>query len=85
MAPATDPSPPRRPPLAQITTIPYRAVHIACGNNYTFMVADDGKTWGWGDNRHGQLGLGTMSLSEDGRTTEFAPPATPGRAMAAPK
>lgn len=65
--------------MAQVTTIPYRAVHVACGKNYTFMVGDDGKTWAWGDNRHGQLGLGTMTLSEDGRTTEYGTVAAPLR------
>ncbi|MCL2188393.1 MAG: hypothetical protein FWC16_07785 [Defluviitaleaceae bacterium] len=31
---------------------------IATGSN-TFIIKDDGNLWGWGSNRHGQLGDGT--------------------------
>lgn len=57
---------------------------LASGQNYSFVLTDDGKLYGWGCNRGGQLGDGTdydqLQLSYYKKPTEIPCPggATPG-------
>lgn len=36
--------------------------HIACGHNHTMVLTERGQLYSWGDDRHGQLGLGPTNL-----------------------
>ena len=36
--------------------------HIACGHNHTMALTERGQLYSWGDDRHGQLGLGPTNL-----------------------
>jgi alpha-tubulin suppressor-like RCC1 family protein/subtilisin family serine protease len=38
-------------------------VEVAAGLKHTIAVQSDGTVWAWGDNSHGQLGLGTLTSS----------------------
>ncbi|MDI6897487.1 RCC1 domain-containing protein [Methanocella conradii] len=40
---------------------------VAVGNNFSMALKSDGTVWTWGDNRYGQLGIGT---ADDGRHPE---------------
>ncbi|BDR52141.1 hypothetical protein KIM372_00480 [Bombiscardovia nodaiensis] len=45
----------------QVTITPYtipgvKLLSISSGNSHTLAIGDDGKTYAWGDNSHGQLG-----------------------------
>jgi hypothetical protein len=33
---------------------------VACGRAHTVVVTDNGNVWSWGDNKAGQLGIGTL-------------------------
>jgi len=46
------------PPSPAITTA--YLPRIAAGFNHTAVVKNDGTVWTWGDNSHGQLGIGTL-------------------------
>lgn len=35
---------------------------ISCGSTFSMAITCDGKLYGWGENRHGQLGLGKCSV-----------------------
>ena len=52
--------------LAMWLSVAARAVtpSVTCGAYYTIALAQDGTLWVWGDNRDGQLGLGTVTDSE---------------------
>ena len=34
---------------------------VACGRAHTVVVTDNGNVWSWGDNKAGQLGVGTLN------------------------
>ena len=36
--------------------------HISCGHNHTMALTERGQLYSWGDDRHGQLGLGPTNL-----------------------
>jgi alpha-tubulin suppressor-like RCC1 family protein len=33
---------------------------VACGRAHTVVVTDNGNVWSWGDNKAGQLGIGSL-------------------------
>ncbi len=39
-------------------TFPKRVVDFATGREHCLALTEDGQCWGWGSNRHGQLGAG---------------------------
>ena len=43
--------------------------NVFCGENSTFAVCMDGSVFAWGDNQHGQLGVGTY----DDESGEWSP------------
>ena len=47
--------------FTQVTTNVDDIKSIHCGNEYTFILKNDGTLWGCGDNQYGQLGLGNVS------------------------
>ena len=49
---------PSSPPL------PVGRTPIAAGEASSFMVGSGGTAWGWGENNHGQLGVGTTALTD---------------------
>ena len=36
--------------------------HISCGHSHTMALTERGQLYSWGDDRHGQLGLGPTNL-----------------------
>jgi alpha-tubulin suppressor-like RCC1 family protein len=60
---------------------------VACGDNFTVVVKDDGTVWAWGDNDWGELGNGAVNPSAkpaqiDGLTGVAAVAATRRHALA---
>jgi len=47
----------RNSPTA-VTSLGTKGAQIACGESFTLALLKDGSVQGWGDNAHGQLGLG---------------------------
>ena len=45
------------------TVFPANTVHLVGGKGFTLALTSGGEVWGWGDNRHGQLGDGTKQPS----------------------
>ena len=55
--------------FTQVTTnINNDVKQIACGQNYTFILKNDGSVWSCGYNAYGQLGLGTSGSSNNKST-----------------
>ena len=48
--------------FAQVTTNVSDVKEIVCGQNYTFILKNDGSIWSCGYNNYGQLGLGTTEI-----------------------
>jgi alpha-tubulin suppressor-like RCC1 family protein len=44
--------------VPQEVAIPEPAVAVAAGHYFTLCVTESGRVWAWGDNTHGQLGVG---------------------------
>jgi hypothetical protein len=48
-----------------IEQYPFHTIKIACGNEHSVALANDGTVWIKGDNSYGQLGINTYSTIED--------------------
>jgi alpha-tubulin suppressor-like RCC1 family protein len=48
---------------AQEVPLPERAVAAAAGHRHTLVVTESGAVWAFGDDRHGQLGLGRGTVA----------------------
>ena len=43
----------------EIIYFPFESViQLSCGSNHTLALSCDGRVYGWGDNKHGQIGCG---------------------------
>lgn len=40
----------------------FKCIHVACGGQHTICVTDTDDVYGFGSDRHGQLGLGKHSI-----------------------
>lgn len=51
-------------------------IAVAAGNNFSMALSEDGTLWVWGNNDHGQLGLGLLpgSSESDGLNPRILPP-----------
>ena len=54
----------QRNTFAQVTTNASNVKQIACGNNHTIILKNDGTVWGCGYNAYGALGLGASDTSK---------------------
>ncbi|WP_245767402.1 RCC1 domain-containing protein [Stigmatella erecta] len=52
---------------------------LALNNNQSLALKEDGSVWAWGENTHGQLGLGTPAGPGQPWTPDFTPHPTPTR------
>ncbi|CAI5784678.1 probable E3 ubiquitin-protein ligase HERC6 [Podarcis lilfordi] len=44
----------------------YKIIQVACGNYHSIALAKDGRVFSWGQNTHGQLGLGKEVTNQAG-------------------
>lgn len=48
-----------------VESLPIRRVlSINCGGNMSFVISDEGEVYGWGQGKHGALGIGDSKLKD---------------------